>query len=135
MEGCRARGFKNLHLMLPYFKRSRNNIGMVQLLGMAVKRGCIYSNRQKTKQAMSDAQLCTLKKWRQVRKLPRQTFEARQSTIRTNLFYYPLAVLVLAWAVLSDDPSYGQSKTFLRIFLTASSWFTNLWILVVWYMM
>ena len=33
----------------------------------------IYSNRQKTKMAMSDAQLMHAEKWLEVKKLPRQT--------------------------------------------------------------
>ena len=39
----------------------------------------IYSNRQKTKMAMSDAQLMHAERMARVRKLTRQTFEARQS--------------------------------------------------------
>jgi len=39
---------------------------------------------------------------------------------------------VLAWAVISDDPSAMEKvKQFFDMFSQLPSWFTNLWILVV----
>jgi len=41
-------------------------------------------------------------------------------------------VLVLAWAVISDDPTaMDKVKLFFDMFSQLPSWFTNLWILVV----
>jgi hypothetical protein len=41
-------------------------------------------------------------------------------------------VVVLAWAVVSDDPSaMDKVKLFFEMFSQLPSWFTNLWILVV----
>ena len=41
-------------------------------------------------------------------------------------------IAVLAWAVISDDPSaMDKVKIFFDHFQSLPSWFTNLWILVV----
>ena len=54
-----------------------------------------------------------------------------------NFFKFVLIILsapiiVLAWAVISDDPSaMDKVKLFFDYFSTLPSWFTNLWILVV----
>ena len=41
-------------------------------------------------------------------------------------------IVVLAWAVISDDPeAMDKVKLFFEYFSTLPSWFTNLWILVV----
>ena len=41
-------------------------------------------------------------------------------------------ILVLAWAVISEDPSaMDKVKLFFDYFSSLPSWFTNLWILVV----
>ena len=70
----------------------------------------IYSNRQKTKMAMSDAQLMHAEK----------------------MIILSAPIIVLAWAVLSDDPAAMEKvKLFFEYFSTLPSWFTNLWILVV----
>ena len=43
-----------------------------------------------------------------------------------------LPVVVLAWAVVSDDPSaMDKVKLFLDMFSQLPSWFPNLWIIVV----
>jgi len=86
---------------------------------LAVSAGSkIYANKQKTKMAMSDAQL----------------LEARQSDWKDEavLIILSLPVVVLAWAVISDDPSaMDKVKLFFEMFSQLPSWFTNLWILVV----
>jgi hypothetical protein len=77
----------------------------------------IYSNRQKTKMAMSDAH-----------------FEARQNDYKDEfvLVIISAPILVLMWAVMSDDPAAMEKvKLFFEYFSTLPSWFTNLWILVV----
>ena len=60
--------------------------------------------------------------------------EARQSDWKDEavLIILSLPVLVLAWAVVSDDPSaMDKVKLFFDMFSQLPSWFTNLWILVV----
>ena len=60
--------------------------------------------------------------------------EARQSDYKDEFILLILSapVLVLAWAVMSDDPSSMEKvKLFFEYFSTLPSWFTNLWILVV----
>ncbi len=106
------------------------------LLGMAVKTGAhIYSNRQKTKQAMSDAQLMHAQKMAAGEEAYQgKLLEARQSDYKDEFILIILSapVLVLAWAVLSDDPTaMDKVKLFFKYFSELPSWFTNLWILVV----
>ena len=106
------------------------------LLGMAVKTGAhIYSNRQKTKQAMSDAQLMHAQKMAAGEEAYQgKLLEARQSDYKDEFILIILSapVLVLAWAVLSDDPAaMDKVKLFFKYFSELPSWFTNLWILVV----
>jgi|TARA_B100000900_G_scaffold316348_1_gene275292 hypothetical protein len=106
------------------------------LLGMAVKTGAhIYSNRQKTKQAMSDAQLMHAQKMAAGEEAYQgKLLEARQSDYKDEFILIILSapVLVLAWAVLSDDPTaMDKVKLFFEYFSQLPSWFTNLWILVV----
>ena len=60
--------------------------------------------------------------------------EARQSDWKDEavLIILSMPVLVLAWAVVSDDPSaMDKVKLFFEMFSQLPSWFTNLWILVV----
>ena len=106
------------------------------LLGMAVKTGAhIYSNRQKTKQAMSDAQLKAAEAMaRGEKEYEGKLLEARQSDWKDEavLIILSLPVVVLAWAVISDDPTaMDKVKLFFDMFSQLPSWFTNLWILVV----
>ena len=104
---------------------------------LAVSAGSkIYANKQKTKMAMSDAQLLhASKSWPEVRKLTREKLlEARQSDWKDEAVFIILSlpVLVLAWAVISDDPTaMDKVKLFFEMFSQLPSWFTNLWILVV----
>jgi hypothetical protein len=106
------------------------------LLGMAAKTAThIYSNRQKTKQAMSDAQLMHAQKMAAGEEAYQgKLLEARQADYKDEFILIILSapVLVLAWAVLSDDPtSMDKVKLFFEYFGQLPSWFTNLWILVV----
>ena len=103
---------------------------------LAVSAGSkIYANKQKAKMAMSDAQL--LHAERQARgeeQYQGKLLEARQSDWKDEavLIILSLPVLVLAWAVVSDDPSaMDKVKLFFDMFSQLPSWFTNLWILVV----
>ena len=103
---------------------------------LAVSAGSkIYDNKQKAKMAMSDAQL--LHAERQARgeeAYQGKLLEARQSDWKDEavLVILSMPVLVLAWAVVSDDPSaMDKVKLFFEMFSQLPSWFTNLWILVV----
>ena len=105
-------------------------------LKLAVSAGSkIYANKQKAKVAMSDAQL--LHAERQARgeeAYQGKLLEARQSDWKDEavLIILSTPVLILAWAVISDDPTaMDKVKLFFDMFSQLPSWFTNLWILVV----
>ena len=60
--------------------------------------------------------------------------EARQSDWKDEavLIILSLPIVILAWAVVSDDPTaMDKVKLFFEMFSQLPSWFTNLWILVV----
>jgi uncharacterized ion transporter superfamily protein YfcC len=60
--------------------------------------------------------------------------EARQSDWKDEavLIILSMPIVVLAWAVISDDPTaMDKVKLFFEMFSQLPSWFTNLWILVV----
>ena len=60
--------------------------------------------------------------------------EARQSDWKDEavLIILSMPIVVLAWAVISDDPTaMDKVKLFFDMFSQLPSWFTNLWILVV----
>ena len=77
----------------------------------------IYANRQKTKMAMSDAQLMHAE--RQARgeeQYQGKLLEARQNDYKDEvvLLILTLPILVLAWGVWSDDPA-AMEKEFQNI--------------------
>ena len=84
---------------------------------------------------MADAQLMHADKMaRGESEYQGKLLEARQSDYKDEFILLILSapVLVLAWAVMSDDPSSMEKvKLFFEYFSTLPSWFTNLWILVV----
>ena len=103
---------------------------------LAVSAGSkIYANRQKTKMAMSDAQLMHAE--RQARgeeAYQGKLLEARQADYKDEavLVVLTLPIAVLAYAVWADDPSaMDKVNVFFEHFAALPSWFTNLWILVV----
>ena len=95
----------------------------------------IYKKRQETKMAMADAQHMHAKKMAEGQEAYQgKLLEARQSDWKDEavLIILSLPVLVLAWAVISDDPTAMEKvKLFFEMFSQLPSWFTNLWILVV----
>ena len=95
----------------------------------------IYKKRQETKMAMADAQhMHAAKMARGEEQYQGKLLEARQSDWKDEavLIILSLPVLVLAWAVISDDPTaMDKVKLFFEMFSQLPSWFTNLWILVV----
>ena len=95
----------------------------------------IYSNRQKTKMAMSDAQLMHAEKMaRGEEAYQGKLLEARQTDYKDEviLAILTLPILVLAYGVWSEDPAaMDKIKIFFEHFQSLPTWFTNLWILVV----
>jgi len=103
---------------------------------LAVSAGSkIYANKQKTKMAMSEAQLMHATKMAEGQEAYQgKLLEARQSDWKDEavLIILTLPILVIAWGVFSDDPNASQKiKEFFDQFQQLPSWFTNLWILVV----
>ena len=106
------------------------------LAKMALQTGAkVYANKQRTKQAMSDAALLTAEK--QARgeiEYNGKLLEARQNDYKDEvvLCILTLPILVLAYGVWSDDPQAMENiKIFFEHFQALPTWFTNLWILVV----
>ena len=97
--------------------------------------GKLYANRQRTKEAMSTARLMHGERMaRGEEAYQGKLLEARQSDWKDEFVLCILSapVLVLIWAVMSDDPSAMEKvKLFFEYFSTLPTWFTNLWILVV----
>ena len=97
--------------------------------------GKIYSNRQKTKMAMSDAQLMHAQKMASGEEAYQgKLLEARQNDWKDEivLAILTLPIIVLAWAVWTDDPqAMVKINIFFEHFSNLPKWFTNLWILVV----
>ena len=95
----------------------------------------IYKKRQETKMKMADAQhLHADRMARGEEAYQGKLLEARQSDWKAEFVLLILSapIVVLAWAVISDDPeAMDKVKLFFEYFSTLPSWFTNLWILVV----
>ena len=106
------------------------------LAKMALQAGShIYKKRQETKMAMADAQHMHAQKMAQGQEAYQgKLLEARQSDWKDEavLLILSAPIVVLAWAVVSDDPTaMDKVKLFFEYFSSLPSWFTNLWILVV----
>ena len=95
----------------------------------------IYSNRQRTKMAMSDAQLMHAEKMaRGEETYQGKLLEARQNDYKDEivLCILTLPIIVLAYGVWSNDPGAMEKiNIFFEHFSNLPKWFTNLWILVV----
>ena len=106
------------------------------LAKMALKTGShIYQNRQRTKMAMSDAQLMHASKMaRGEETYQGKLLEARQNDCKDEivLCILTLPIIVLAYGVWSNDPGAMEKiNIFFEHFSNLPKWFTNLWILVV----
>ena len=106
------------------------------LAKMALQAGThIYKKRQETKMAMADAQHMHAKRMADGQEAYQgKLLEARQSDWKDEavLLILSAPIVVLAWAVVSDDPTaMDKVKLFFEYFSSLPSWFTNLWILVV----
>ena len=95
----------------------------------------IYSNRQRTKMAMSDARLMHAEKMaRGEETYQGKLLESRDSDFKDEivLAILTLPIIVLAYGVWSNDPSAMEKiNIFFEHFSNLPKWFTNLWILVV----
>ena len=95
----------------------------------------IYKKKQETKMRMADAQYMHAEKMaRGEESYQGKLLEARQSDWKDEavLIILSMPIVVLAWAVISEDPSaMDKVKLFFEMFSQLPSWFTNLWILVV----
>ena len=97
--------------------------------------GKIYANRQRTKMAMSDAQLMHAQKMASGEESYQgKLLEARQNDYKDEivLCILTLPIIVLAYGVWSNDPGAMEKiNIFFEHFSNLPKWFTNLWILVV----
>ena len=106
------------------------------LAKMALQAGAkVYSNKQRTKMAMSDAQLMHASKMAR----GEETYQGKLLESRDNdykdeivLEILTLPIIVLAYGVWSNDPAaMDKINIFFEHFSSLPKWFTNLWILVV----
>ncbi len=95
----------------------------------------IFKKRQETKMLMADAQMMHARKMAEGQEAYQgKLLEARQSDWKDEAVLLVLSapIAILAWAVISDDPSaMDKVELFFDMFSQLPSWFTNLWILVV----
>ena len=103
---------------------------------LAVSTGSkLYANKQRTKEAMSNARLLHAERMaRGEEAYQGKLLEARQNDWKDEfvLILLSIPIIVLAWAVISDDPAAMQKvELFFEYFSNLPKWFTNLWILVV----
>ena len=95
----------------------------------------IYKKRQETKMAMADAQhMHAVKMSRGEEAYQGKLLEARQNDYKDEIVLgiLTLPIIVLAWAVWTDDPqAMVKINIFFEHFSNLPKWFTNLWILVV----
>ena len=95
----------------------------------------LYSNKQRTKEAMSDARLFHAQRMAKGEEnYQGKLLEARQNDWKDEfvLVLLSIPILVLAWAVFSDNPqAMDKVNIFFEHFAALPKWFTSLWILVV----
>ena len=106
------------------------------LLGMALKTGAhLYSNKQKTKQAMSDAALRNAEmQARGELEYNGKLLEARQSDWKDEFILLLLSapIVLLAWAVFSDDPTaMDKMKLFFEYFSQLPFWYQTIFVGVI----
>ena len=94
----------------------------------------IYSNRQKARVAMPDAQL--LHAERQARgeeTYQGKLLEARQTDLKDEFVLIILSapIIILAWGVFSENPeTLEKINVFFEHFSALPTWFSSLWVLV-----
>jgi len=97
--------------------------------------GKIYANRQRTKIAMSDAQLMHAQRMASGEESYQgKLLEARQNDLKDEIVLIIISapIIVLAWGVFSDDPEMmAKIELFFHHFGSLPIWFQTLWITVV----
>jgi uncharacterized ion transporter superfamily protein YfcC len=106
------------------------------LAKMAFSTGAkVYANKQRQKEAMSQASLRTAEKMASGEiEYQGKLLEARQADYKDEFVLIILSapILILAWAVFSDSPdALEKVKVFFEHFQQLPTWFTSLWVLVV----
>ena len=106
------------------------------LAKMALQAGAkVYSNKQRTKMAMSDAALLHAERMaRGEESYQGKLLEARQNDLKDEFVLLILSapIIVLAWGVFSDDPEMmAKIELFFHHFGALPIWFQTLWITVV----
>ena len=106
------------------------------LAKMALQAGAkVYSNKQRTKMAMSDAALLHAERMAR----GEESYQGKLLEARTNdykdefvLLIISAPIIVLAWGVFSDDAQMMQKvELFFHHFGSLPTWFQTLWITVV----
>lgn len=106
------------------------------LAKMALQAGAkVYSNKQRTKMAMSDAALLHAERMAR----GEESYQGKLLEARTNdykdefvLLILSAPIIVLAWGVFSDDPQMmAKIELFFHHFGQLPIWFQTLWITVV----
>ena len=105
------------------------------LLGMAVKTGAkLYSDKQKTKEAMSTARLLHAQKMVDGKiEYSGQILESHKNDLKDEfvLILISIPIILLAWSVFSDDPEIHQKvQLFFDHFNNLPFWFQALWVSV-----
>ena len=103
---------------------------------LAVSAGShIYKKKKETQMMMANAQAKHAEKMANGElEYSGKLLEARQNDYKDEfvLILLSLPILILAYAVISDDPAMMEKvNVFFEHFAALPSWFTNLWILVV----
>ena len=106
------------------------------LAKMALKTGAhVYSNRQRTKAAMSDAALLHAERMaRGEESYQGKLLEARQNDLKDEIVLIIISApkIILAWGVFSDDVQMMEKiDLFFHHFGSLPIWFQTLWITVV----
>ena len=106
------------------------------LAKMALKTGAhVYSNRQRTKAAMSDAALMHAERMaRGEESYQGKLLEARENDYKDEIVLIIISapIIVLAWGVFSDDALMMEKiDLFFHHFGSLPIWFQTLWITVV----
>ena len=103
---------------------------------LAVSAGShIYKKKKETQMMMANAQAKHAEKMANGElEYSGKLLEARQNDYKDEfvLILLSLPILILAYAVISDDPAMMEKvNVFFEHFSNLPKWFTNLWILVV----
>ena len=106
------------------------------LAKMALQAGAkVYSNKQKTKMAMSDAALMHAERMaRGEESYQGKLLEARENDYKDEIVLIIISapIVVLAWGIFSDDPTMmDKIDLFFHHFGALPLWFQTLWITVV----